>query len=359
MKLFQKYLTHEIYVAITIVLGGFLSLFIFFDMLQEIGDIKDNYTFIIAFGYVLLNSLGRVYELLPIAVLIGALYTLSRFAARSEFTVMRVSGLSTKQAITMVLKIGLPIVIVTFLFGELIAPMAYETARQIKSEAVQRLVRQTNRLRTGFWAHDRNYIVNVGGALQNDRVEDILIYELNDGFTLKSIQFAKEGQFIPQEGWHLKDVHTSSFTDTKQVIATTQKESIWVSDLDVSTLRLSTTHTDRISLPDLLDYSQRLMRNKEKADQYLLALWKKMIYPLACLVMMVIALPIAYQQHRSQRTSLSLFLGILLGVAFYMLNALISSLGLLNNWPIPLIAMLPSLIFLAIGSALLWQVQRQ
>ena len=359
MRLFQKYLAKEAYAAIILVLLAFLSLFIFFDMLQELDEIQANYTFPVAFGYIALTSLGRVYELLPIAVLIGSLYTLSRFAARSEFTVIRISGLSTLQAVFMVLKIGVPLVILTFLFGEAIAPMADNLARQIKMEMTGKPVTKGGySMKSGFWAHDRNYIINVREIIGTNRVSDMLIYEFDDNFGLKSIQSAKYAQFIKGLGWQLEEVAITQI-GKNQVIAEQKAKSFWASGLDATIISISTINADRITLLNLIDYSRRLIENKERADRYLLALWKKIIYPLTCLVMMVIALPMAYQQHRAQKTALSLFIGILLGVAFYMLNAIVSSLGLLNDWPIPLIASLPSLIFLSIGMALLWRAERQ
>jgi lipopolysaccharide export system permease protein len=44
---------------------------------------------------------GRVYELMPIAVLIGTLYALTTFARHSEITVLRASGLSTTRLLAL------------------------------------------------------------------------------------------------------------------------------------------------------------------------------------------------------------------------------------------------------------------
>lgn len=86
----------EVSGAIFLVLLAFLALFAFFDLLGEVQDIgRGGYQLRHAFAFVLLRLPGRVYELMPIAVLIGTLYALSSLARHSEITVLRVSGLSS------------------------------------------------------------------------------------------------------------------------------------------------------------------------------------------------------------------------------------------------------------------------
>ncbi len=94
--------------------------------------------------------------------------------------------------------------------------------------------------------------------------------------------------------------------------------------------------------------------NQQKTQRYEIALWKKLIYPLAVLVMMALALPFAYMQDRMGAVSVKVFAGIMLGIAFHMLNGLFSSLGVINSWPPFFSAITPSALFLlaAAGDAL-------
>jgi lipopolysaccharide export system permease protein len=62
-------------------------------------------------------------------------------------------------------------------------------------------------------------------------------------------------------------------------------------------------------------------------------MWKKLVYPLAALVMMALALPFAYLQDRMGAVSVKVFAGIMLGITFHMLNGLFSNLGAINSWP--------------------------
>lgn len=356
MNIITRYLAKEIYLASFLVLIAFLSLFMFFDMLQELDDIGEkNYSFLMAFGYVFLISFGRIYELLPIAILIGALYALSRIAARSEYTVIRVSGLSTWQAIVMVCKIGAPVALITFVFGEFISPATQDFALEFKSMATGKPV--SNKMRTGYWIRDGEYIVNIAQIQPDRSIDKVLLYQFGDNFQLKSIRTAKSGKFSKEKGWLLEDVEYTIF-EKNHIVAGHAPVFEWPSKLDAAILSVASQNPDRMTAVKLFEYSRHLKENRENANRYTIAFWKKLIYPLACLIMMLLALPIAYQNQRANQTSISLFIGILLGVTFYMLNSLVSSLGVLNAWPSAFVASLPSLLFLLIGIILLWRVNR-
>jgi lipopolysaccharide export system permease protein len=131
MKVLNRYVAREIAAAVVFALIAFLALFAFFDLIGELPQVgRGNYQLQHAFLYVLMGLPGYVYDLMPIAALIGTIYALAQFAARSEFTIMRASGLSTGMAGWMLARVGIVMVILTFLFGEFIAPKTSEIAER-------------------------------------------------------------------------------------------------------------------------------------------------------------------------------------------------------------------------------------
>jgi lipopolysaccharide export system permease protein len=114
-----------------------------------------------------------------------------------------------------------------------------------------------------------------------------------------------------------------------------------------------------MSLINLYQYIRHLRDNQQKTQRYEIALWKKLVYPLAALVMMILALPFAYMQDRMGAVSIKVFAGIMLGIAFHMLNGLFSSLGAINDWRPFWSAITPSALFLlAAGGMMLWADRR-
>ena len=98
LRLYQRYLMRETFAAIFLVLAAFIALFSFFDLINELRSVgKGGYQFGHAVIFVALSLPGLIYELIPIAALIGTLYALSTLARHSEITVLRASGLAASR----------------------------------------------------------------------------------------------------------------------------------------------------------------------------------------------------------------------------------------------------------------------
>jgi lipopolysaccharide export system permease protein len=116
---------------------------------------------------------------------------------------------------------------------------------------------------------------------------------------------------------------------------------------------------DRMSAWALYKYTQHLASNKQKTERYEIAMWKKILYPIATLVMMALALPFAYMHARAGMVGVKVFSGIMLGVFFYGLNGLFSHVGLLQNWPPIAAAAVPSTVFFLTAVTMMWWVERR
>jgi lipopolysaccharide export system permease protein len=123
-------------------------------------------------------------------------------------------------------------------------------------------------------------------------------------------------------------------------------------------VRVAMVEPERMSLIGLIQYTQHLHENRQNAQRYEIALWKKIIYPMAVLVMMTLALPFGYLQVRAGSIGYKVFSGIMLGVVFHFMNGLFSHLGLLNAWPAWVSVSIPSLVAFALALAMLGWVGR-
>src|SRR5438477_12766237 len=130
-----------IYGATLFVFAAFLSLFSFFDLINELTDLgRGGYRLQHALAFVALTLPSHVYELFPVAVLIGTLYALSYLAANSEYTVMRGSGLAPWRAASMLFCIGIVFAVATVVFGALIAPVSEGGALQLNRSLTSSIV---------------------------------------------------------------------------------------------------------------------------------------------------------------------------------------------------------------------------
>ena len=357
MKTLRRYLVREIMAATALVFVALLMLFAFFDLVDQIGDLgQGGYRLRHILVFVLFSEPNHVYELFPIAVLIGTLFALAQLVASSEYTVMRTSGVSLTRMSVMLGGVGLMFAATAFVFGEFIAPPAEQFAQRLRSQAVTGLVAQE--FRSGLWGKDGKSFINVLEVMPDATLRGVRIYDFDDQSHLRSISFAKHGDYQGGRRWVLKDVVRTTFEDRKTNVSTIAEES-WQSVLDPNLLNMLLVQPEQMSAWNLRSYAQHLRENRQKALRYEIALWTKIMYPLAVLVMMVLALPFAVYQRRQGGVGAKIFAGIMLGLAFYFLNRLFAHLGLLNDWPPVLSAVLPTLIFLGMAVGMMWWQERR
>ena len=380
MRTLRRYLRLEIIQATGFVLFALLALFSFFELINQLDDVgRAGYQLREVFIYVLLSLPTRTYELMPIAALIGTIYALSKLASNSEFTIMRVSGMSTRRLAYAVLSVGVVLVLITYALGEFVAPPAERLARQSKLVATGSTLAQ--QFRSGVWVRDalkgpdgqiqRLRFINVARVHPDISIEGWRVFEFDREFRLRSISRAGEGRFVDNpahRGWLLKNVVETRLpvvdpTDMNRSSLRTeilrQPEQLWISDLRPDIFGVLLVQPERMAALNLAQYIEHLAENRQQTDRYEIALWNKVFYPIAVLVMMVLALPFAYLHVREGSVSLKIFTGVMIGVLFYMLNKLFAHLGLLNTWPPVVIAALPSMVVLSIALSALYWIERR
>lgn len=377
LSVYERYFARLIYGVFAFILFAVLALFIFFDMLSELESVQGNYTSLVAFIHVMLQAPTRIYEVLPIAVLISAIYVFSQLASQSEFTIFRVAGLNTRQALFSLFKLAIPLALATFIFGEFIGPAAEQYAQKLKLEAVGATV--SAGFRSGVWVKDRDRddtgeitrFVNVQGLKPDQSINGITIYEFDKDYRLRLIRVAKEGRYQGGQSWQLDDVNETRFIELRdagqhpgqrdalvpdfraeQVLFPTM---VMRSELTPQILSVLLATPERMSTLDLFRYIRHLRDNKQDTQRYEIAFWKKVVYPLTLFVMVALALPFAYLHARAGAVGVKVFGGIMLGLSFHLSNTLFSHVGLLHTWPPIVSALVPGTLYLTIGlMALRW-----
>ena len=352
-----RYLAREILAATALVLAAFLGLFAFFDFINELEDVgKGGYTLYQAVVYVGLTLPARVYELMPIAVLIGTLYALATLAKNSEMTVMRASGMSNAALMGSLGLIGAVFVALIFAIGEYVAPPAETAAEEWKLTATKATVSQ--QLRSGLWVKDGRLVINVRTLMPDRTMRNARVYAFDDDYALESIAEAATGVFDGSGEWKLLDVQRTRFHGDRTEVERLA-EIRWRSELTPEVLGVLMVSPEHMPFGRLWTYINHLRDNNQNADRFEIALWKKLIYPFTALVMMALAMPFGFIHDRMGGASARIFMGVMLGVGFHLLNGLFSNLGMINAWPPFMAALTPSLIFLVAAFWLMHRVERR
>ncbi|HMC13035.1 MAG TPA: LptF/LptG family permease, partial [Gallionellaceae bacterium] len=179
MRLLSRYLAREIYASVALVFVALLMLFSFLDLIHELGSMgHGNYRLGYVLLFVLLTIPGHVYELFPVAVLIGTIVALVQMAAHSELTVFRSSGASLVQMAGALFRAGLPLVILCLLSGEILAPPSERLAQELRLKAQNAEV-TVKEFRSGVWVKDEHSFVNAKNMLPDTSLLNVSIYEFD------------------------------------------------------------------------------------------------------------------------------------------------------------------------------------
>jgi lipopolysaccharide export system permease protein len=378
MKTIRQLIYSEVLVAVGFVVLGFLSLFFFFDFVDELGAIGEGgYGLRHALSFVFLLLPSHLYELLPIAVLIGTIFVMARLAQSSEYTILRTSGLGPWRALRTLLVLGLGFVLLTYAVGDFVAPVTDRTAQLLKSRFRGGGVSVGA---TGAWLKERqtysSFAVNVGQLTPEGQMRNVRIWEFDSQGRLLSVTQAGSASFSSDDSWSLESARRSEFvrsetTTPGTVTAAMQAQSAkveqqllgnyrWPTGISAEMVSTSLLRPERMSVPALFTYIRHLNANEQSAQRYEIEFWKKVFYPLSCLVMVVLALPFAYLHFRSSPITTYVFIGVMIGISFFLLNNVFGYIGNLNNWRPWLAAAIPGMIYTALSlGAFTWLVLRR
>ncbi|VCU70095.1 Lipopolysaccharide export system permease protein LptG [Pigmentiphaga humi] len=369
MKTARRYLATEIYRHSAVVLLALVGLFSFFAVVDDLDQVgRGGFKLYHLIFLEVLALPTRVYDILPIGLLIGAILALAGLAQRHELVILRVSGVSGMRLLGMLWLVSVPVMVLALVLAEWLTPAAEiklnETKLTITGSAGGR---SSGMLRSGYWFKEDTQtgerIINVGGLQAGGGAVDVTLYEFTPEKRLASVVVGSRGNFGTGE-LQLEDVTVTSIapdlessldagTRPQQAPVVVSKEArrAVATTLTPELLLARVLTPERMSFSDLFDYVGYLNKNHLVSDRQIVAIWRKLIYPFTLLAMITIAAPVGFMQTRRGGVGLKMFVGILLGVAFFMLNQLSLNVGMLNRWPAWVTAVAPNA--LALGIALL------
>jgi lipopolysaccharide export system permease protein len=381
VKTVRRLLFADVLSAVAFVALAFLALFYFIDFVDEVESVGQGlYRVQHAALYCLLLMPGHFYELFPIAVLIGGIYAMARLAQSSEFTILRTAGLGPGRALSLLAQLGVAFALVTFVVGDYVGPYFDSKAQSLRGTLRsaglaggdgggsawlkdRRSIAADDPLGTGPGREvgrevfDSIYVGRVGAQGQ---LSDVRIYEF-DGDGRLLLQLAASKAEVDGSGWRLRDVRLTSWQagdgDALKP-GRSMPELFWPTRLSPAVVSAVVAPLKSMSTVDLYRYMSHLSQNEQAAQRPEIQFWKKALYPLACLVMMGLALPFAYLHARSGGISVKVFGGILLGISFVLLNNVSTHLGLLRDWTPWMAAAAPGVFYLLLSmAAFTWLVR--
>ncbi|KII28202.1 MULTISPECIES: LPS export ABC transporter permease LptG [Pseudomonas] len=331
----DRYIGSSVFMAILAVLGIILGLATLFAFIDEMSEVSDTYTLVDVASYVLLTAPRRLYDMLPMAALIGCLIGLGSLASNSELTIMRAAGVSIGRIVWAVMKPMLILMVVGVLIGEYVAPATEVTAQANRSLAQGGGDAQS--AKHGLWHRQGDEFIHVNSVQPNGLLYGVTRYRFDNERHMLSSSFAKRAQF-DQDHWQLSDVTTTLFHEksTEVVSAPVERWDVALSPQLLSTVVMS---PDTLSISGLWGYIHYLADQGLSNGRYWLAFWVKVLQPLVTAALVLMAISFIFGPLRSVTLGQRVFTGVLVGFTFRIAQDLLGPSSLVFGFS-PLFAVL-------------------
>lgn len=355
MNTLDRYIFGAVVTGTLMVLAVLLALNAFVSFIGQVDNVgQGTYTTGDAIAFVALNLPSMTYWLLPIATLLGALLGLGNLASHSELIVMRAAGVSTARLARSVIISGCIIALLATALGELIAPPAEQYAKRHRTMALHNQLSMAQG--QSGWIRDGNVVINIEQLMEGDRAGGIYVFSFGADQELKSIVQARSASFDANGVWMLDDSSKTEFFGDR-LVATKGPRLAQPTNLSPELLGLSIVDPDSLASRGLYAYINYLKGNGLDADSYITAFWSRIATVLSIVVMAMLALPFVFGPLRSTGTGQRMFIGILIGAGYFLVNRLVTNSGAVFGLDPAVTAWLPTIALLAITLAALARVR--
>jgi len=346
----DRYIGKQVFLSIMVVMLVVVGLDFLFQMIDEMSDLNEGYTLIIALAYSALNVPAAFYEYLPLGCLVGCLLGLGALASGSELTVMRAAGVSVWRLVRMVLKPIIVLAVLALFLGEYIAPYAGALSESIRA---QHLNQGTISARTGVWHRENGEYIHINVVTPDGAIQGVTRFGLAPDSSLSYSSYATSGRY--QNGvWELRDVVETRFLDNQtQTQRYETKE--WQIELNPQRLKVLMVKPKEMSTSELYQYSQYLDDQELDNDRYMQSFWRKVFQPLAIIGLVLVAVSFIFGSLRSVSTGQRIITGVVVGMVFKISQDILAPMSSLYSIDPVWAALVPIMICMALGG---WLIKR-
>ena len=351
MKLLTRYIGITVARSYALVLAALLAILSFFDFVRELEDVgKGLYRPGDALLHVALTMPQRAIDMLPVTALLGTIIGLGILANSSELVAMRSAGVSVARITAAALRVAALLVLAAMVMQEFGIPPLEQYAQTRRSLAISGTVGL--RTQYGFWSRDEQAFVKIRNILPDGTLSEIDVYQFDNTNRLISFSHAQSAHVENSRYWVLNDITEKRIGDSGVTMHHLQAQR-WDTFLRPEQLEVLILPARSLAVSDLYRYSNYLRRSGQNADRYELAFWKKLMLPLTTAAMVALAVPFVFGPLRTRTAAQRVMVGALVGIAFYLANQILDSVGLLYGINAILPALLPPLVAGAVAAWLL------
>lgn len=329
-------------------------LFVLFTYLAEFAELKAGYGALDALRYVLWQSPKFLYELLPVAALIGSVLGLGALASNSELIIMRSAGVSLWRIVGWVIRPALVMVVIAFALSEWVVPYSEQQAKQVQQHSGTKSKVGSVQ---GYWTREGNRYIYIDYANSLGQLKNVHILEMDDESHLRQTLHANTGHFKNDKQWMLQDIQQSAIQPDGRALPSKQAELPISLALQPRFVQLVTISPEDLAPSKLVEYMGYLSSQAQLPKPYALAFWQKVASPFSLIALVVIACSFIFGPLRQQSVGFRLVIALFIGLGFSYLQDFLGYASLVYSPSPAWFVILPILLSFAVGAYLLNRVK--
>ena len=359
MTILSKHIFKEF---ISLVAGALIAILIVYlcvEFLQKAGKfIKHQATFSQVAGYFLYSVPGMISMALPMAVLIASLLSLGNLSRHNELIAMRASGVSLVKIISPLFVGGLLISVLGFVNNEVIMPVYSSRANYIRKVEIEKNQRRVMFQQHKLWLRGPDNSIASIELVSPNRTEllELNIYKLNPDYSVR--ERIKAGSLVWENGaWRLK--RSLTFTQVDDAVRSRPSDDEVFNIVESpDDLGMIVKKSEEMNFTEMWNYVKRLKSSGYKAVTYEVDLHRKLAYPLASLLMVMISIPFSFHTARSGGAAKGFALAVAIAFFYWMLASVGASLGNSGAVPPAVSAWFANIFFAVTSVIVLFRMQR-
>ena len=345
MRIITRYLLTEFLKILILLTISFISLFLIIDFFERIDDfLESQVEFFTTALYFLFKVPFIMVHMVPVAVLLGIIFSLGLLFKNNEITALRANGISPYRILFPFLVASISVVLISFIINEKIMPYCNSRASRIWNVEVKK--RPMGVLKhQKIWYRGYHSIYNVQVLDPKKKaLQGVTIHRFDKDFNLTQRIDARCAKWIG-ESWHFYDGIIKTIEPDGSSSMEAFKEKIIYLPEKIDDFCYVEKSVEEMSYSELKTYVKRIRREGYDATSYLPDMYAKISFPCVNIIMAIFGFAIMWRMGRHRGIAPGVIMGIGIGFVYWVIHAISISLGHAGILPPLLSAWMANLIF--------------
>ena len=359
MKIIHRYVLSQFLKVWLPTLTAFTGIYMVVDFFEKIDNFLESGLTLARAGQYFLYTLPTVvFQMAPVAVLVGILISVGLLARNSEVVAFKAGGVSIAGLSAPLVVASIFISGLMFIISETIIPDASTRANAIWNVEVEKDAAAGSTIQKNIWFRSAGGVFHFDSLdMEHDLLQGVSCFYFGGGFKLKRRIEAESGRRVDGE-WELSHGQVKTFLSQGEISLKNFDRETFDLPKTPGNLGLKNRSADEMSTRELWAGVNRMEAEGYDSLRRRVELQMKFSFPFICVIMAFLGLPIAFWKEKGGGIALGIAAGIGLSFAYLVVLGLSRALGYSGLLSPVGAAWLPNLLFMSLGLFLFSRVRQ-